>query len=346
KDKRPVTYCHFVPDSRIWHDKLDIAPVLCKCGAMAYIVDDATHHHGVKYRMLEFPFMQVDAFTTQALAGNPCAIVFAADTLTDAQMQQIALEMNLSETAFVLKSDKADFRARYFTPAAEIPLAGHPTIATIHALLERDDIQFSGSQHTIQLELQAGVIPVDIVREDDRVHITMTQNRPQFLNTYDPAEIMPAMGLTPDDVLAGYPIQTVSTGTPHLMIPLNSLDTLKRVAINAALYRPLREKHDFFGGPHLFCLEGITPEGTTFARHPNIPPGVHEDPFTGSSTGSMASYLWHYGLLEDPVFIAEQGHWMNRPGIAQVEIIGARDNIEAVRVGGEAVTIVRGTLYL
>ena len=83
-----------------------------------------------------FPFMQVDAFTNQRLAGNPCAVLFDADSLTDEAMLAIAREMNLAETAFVMRSDKADFRARYFTPALEIPLAGHPTIATVHALVE------------------------------------------------------------------------------------------------------------------------------------------------------------------------------------------------------------------
>lgn len=86
--------------------------------------------------MTKFPFMQVDAFTTQALGGNPCAVVFDADALDDAKMLAIAKEMNLSETAFIMASDKADFRFRFFTPSEEIPLAGHPTIASVFALIE------------------------------------------------------------------------------------------------------------------------------------------------------------------------------------------------------------------
>ncbi|MDQ7033331.1 MAG: PhzF family phenazine biosynthesis isomerase [Anaerolineae bacterium] len=148
------------------------------------------------------------------------------------------------------------------------------------------------------------------------------------------------------DALEGYPIQTVSTGTPHLMIPVKTLATLKHAVLNHTDYRTLRDNSDFFGGPHLFCIAGVTEAGDTFARHLGLPPDTHEDPFTGSSTGSMASYLWHYRLLEKPHFIAEQGHWMNRPGSAQVEIIGERDQIEAVRVGGEAVTVLSGTLYI
>ena len=99
----------------------------------------------------------MDAFTTKTYSGNPCAVVLEAEDLSDAAMQSIALEMNLSETAFVMSSDVADFRARYFTPVEEIPLAGHPTIATIYALLITGSIPYEDHAE-IQLELQAGVI--------------------------------------------------------------------------------------------------------------------------------------------------------------------------------------------
>lgn len=296
--------------------------------------------------MPQYPMMQVDAFTTQRLAGNPCAIVFEADNLTDDLMQAIALENNLSETSFVMQSNQADFKVRYFTPASEIPMAGHPTIATTHALIERGHIKLGNEPQTITLEMKAGIIPVEISKHDDLIRITMTQNPPQFFATYEPEAVMPAMGLSVDDVLEGYPIQTVSTGTKHLMIPLKSQDALRRATLNHSLYRALREQGDFFGGPHLFCLQGATDKGLTFARHPGLPPDTHEDPFTGSSTGSMASYLWRYGLLEKPTFIAEQGHWMNRPGAAYVEVLGSRENITGVRVGGEAVTVLDGMLMI
>jgi len=96
----------------------------------------------------------------------------------------------------------------------------------------------------------------------------------------------------------------------------------------------------------LFCLEGITPAGRTFARHFGVPPDTPEDPFTGSATGGMAVYLWHYDWIENPIFTAEQGHWMHRPGSATVEVIGPRDNIETVKVGGEAVAVLHGTLQI
>ena len=101
--------------------------------------------------MASFPFFRVDAFASEPLHGNPCAVVLDADGLTSDQMQAIAREQNLSETAFILHSDKADVRARYFTPAEEIPLAGHPTIASIHTLIEANRIKLSGERTRISL---------------------------------------------------------------------------------------------------------------------------------------------------------------------------------------------------
>ena len=293
-----------------------------------------------------FPFMQVDAFTDTPLSGNPCAIVFDADGLDDATMLAIAREMNLSETAFVVRSQVADVGARYFTPAEEIPLAGHPTIATIFALVETGRLALAGELTTISLELRVGPIPVEIFAQGGRVHkVVMTQKRPQFLRTYAAEEIMPLFGLTPDDAWPGVPIQTVSTGTPMLMVALRDHDALRRAQVDVGAYNRVRAAGDFFS-PHLFCLGGATVAGQTFARQFGIPPDTSEDPFTGSATGSMAAFLWRYGLIDRPRFVAEQGHWMQRPGQAEVEIVGPRDAIETVKVGGSAVTVLRGELTI
>jgi trans-2,3-dihydro-3-hydroxyanthranilate isomerase len=293
-----------------------------------------------------FPFMQVDAFAGRPLAGNPCAVIFDADDLEPATMQAIAREMNLSETAFVLRSSVADVRARYFTPAEEIPLAGHPTIATVHALIETQRLRLNGDLTRFMLELQVGPIPVEVTASEGVVQqIIMSQKAPQFLATYPAGTIMPIFGLDPADALPGVPIQTVSTGTPQLMIPVRDREVLREVTIDQRRYEALRKEGDFFS-THLFALRGATDEGHTFARHFSTPPDLFEDPFTGSSTGGMAAFLWRYGLLEMPRFIAEQGHWMGRPGSAQVEVVGPPGDISTVRVGGRAVTIIRGALSL
>jgi len=290
--------------------------------------------------------MQVDAFTDRPLAGNPCAIVFDADGLSDETMLAIAREMNLSETAFVLRSQVADFGARYFTPAEEIPLAGHPTIATVFALIETGRLVLKSDHTAITLELRVGPIRIDIQSQRGKVErIIMSQKKPQFLAKYDPAQVLPIFGLSVEDALPDVPIQTVSTGTPQLMIPLRNLEALRRAQLDIAAYNEFRTRSDFFS-PHLFCLTGVTVKGQTFARHFGTPPDTLEDPFTGSATGGMAAYLWHYGLIEHSQFIAEQGHWMNRPGQAIVEIVGPRDDIETVKIGGSAVTVLRGELMI
>lgn len=295
--------------------------------------------------MPTYPFMQVDAFTERPLAGNPCAIIFNADTLNAEQMLAIAKEMNLSETAFVLKSSVADVRARYFTPAEEIPLAGHPTIATIHALVETGRIQLQGDYTKISLELQVGPIPIELYATDSGVRVVMNQKKPQFLATLSPEDVMPHFGLETADCLPDFPPQIVSTGTPQLMIPVRNLEALHRARLNTATYSTFRHSAGFFS-PHLFCLQGATDQGDTFARHFGVPPDTMEDPFTGSATGGMAAYLWHHHLLSKPTFIAEQGHWMNRPGQARVEVVGPPDDIETVKVGGTAVTVMRGELTI
>ena len=129
------------------------------------------------------------------------------------------------------------------------------------------------------------------------------------------------------------------------MIPVRGLDVLRRCAVDMAGYTRFRAASDFFSA-HLFCLTGITEAGQTFARHFVTPPDLLEDPFTGSATGGMGVYVWRYGLVNGPNFVAEQGHWMNRPGQATVEVVGPPDGIETVKVGGGAVAVLRGELVM
>ena len=172
----------------------------------------------------------------------------------------------------------------------------------------------------------------------------MSQRKPQFLSTHRASDVMPAFGLSESDLLPGVPIQTISTGTPQIMIPLKGHDALHKAILDIEKYTALRNSSDFFS-PHLFCLQGVE-NGQTFARHFGVPPDTLEDPFTGSATGGMAAYLWHYSLTDSPTFIAEQGHWMSRPGQAFVEVIGPRDDIQTVKVGGSAITLLRGELTI
>ncbi len=295
--------------------------------------------------MSTYSLYQVDAFTRRPLGGNPCAVMFDCADLSDAIMLAIAREMNLSETSFVWRMDDGRFRARYFTPAEEIPLAGHPTIATIYALIDSGRLKPDGDYLKIPLVLRDGPVDVEIFAKDNKVErIVMSQRKPQFLATYRPWDVLPVFGLDESDLLTGAVIQTVSTGTPQLMILLKNHDSLRKAMPNLEKYAALHAVSDFFS-PHLFCLQGIE-HGATFARDFGLPPDTLEDPFTGSATGGMAAYLWHYGLIDSPTFIAEQGHWMSRPGQGYVEVVGPREDIQTVKVGGAAVTVFKGELTI
>ncbi|MCX6119280.1 MAG: PhzF family phenazine biosynthesis protein [Proteobacteria bacterium] len=291
---------------------------------------------------MKYSFIWVDAFTDQKFGGNPCAVFLSADALSDRQMLALAKETNLSETAFIVKSKSADFGARYFTPSEEIPLAGHPTIATIRSLIEARKITMDRPHKSISLELKAGIVAIDIFREgEDAFNIVMSQKKPEFLLTHDRKIVADLFGINESDLLPDCPVQTVSTGTPQLMVPVRTHDALQRARMNVSQYKAYKTTSDFFS-PHLFCVRGITNNGTTFARHFGVPSDTTEDSFTGSATGGMAAYLWHYGLIEKSNFVAEQGHWMGRPGKATVEVVGRPENIETVKVGGKSVIVAKG----
>jgi trans-2,3-dihydro-3-hydroxyanthranilate isomerase len=292
-----------------------------------------------------YPCLWIDAFTKTALGGNPCPVIFNAESLSSDEMQAITKEMNQSETAFILPSKTSHLKARYFTPEREIPLAGHPTIASIHAAIEAGLIKITADITDIQLELNEGPIKVRIEKLQGGILIRMFQRKPQFFEIHDPEKVLPIFDLSTADLLPGAKIQTVSTGTKQLMVPLKSHESLRKVSLQPEAYRKYREQTGFFSA-HLFTLKGLSADAATFARHPGVAPDTAEDAFTGSATGGMAAYLWKYGLLSEPKFIAEQGHWMGRPGRAFVEVQGTPDNIESVSVAGHAVTLMKGELSL
>ena len=292
--------------------------------------------------MASFPFFQVDAFTDVPLSGNPCAIILDADPLTSGKMQSIAREQNLSETAFILHSSKADVRARYFTPSEEIPLAGHPTIASIHLLIESGRIPLAGPKTTVSLELEAGIVSVDVLTALEEPNgIVMTQLKPQFLSLVPRNQVASTFGLHSDDLIPEKPVQVVSTGTPQLMVPVRNVDILGKIQVDTVSLSHLRQDFHFFSA-HLFALSN----SETLARHFANPPDVFEDPFTGSATGGMGAYLWHHDLIAQPTFIAHQGSWLKRPGQGRVTVLGPRTDISAVQVAGKAVTVITGTLNI
>ena len=286
----------------------------------------------------------VDAFTSRRYAGNPCGVVSHAEGLSDAQMQAIARELNLSETAFVFPSDRADFRVRFFTPATEIPLAGHPTIATMHALVEEGRIPIGKDRTRVTQELNVGVLPVDIEpNAGGNVRVLMTQAKPSFLRTLDRDACAQALGIGTSDMLAGLPVQVVSTGTPQAMIPVVSLAVLQHLKPDLRQLAAMEGAGGYFS-THVFALDAFEPPHRAHARHFAASAGIPEDPVTGSATGAMAAYLWKHGLLRQHTYTVEQGHIMGRPGIVEVEVDADGGEPVSVRVGGTAITVLRGTI--
>ena len=286
--------------------------------------------------------VQVDAFTSCPLQGNACAVLPDARGLDDGTMQRIAREMNLSETAFVFPGERSDFRVRYFTPASEIPMAGHPTVATAHALCELGLVP--RDRENITLEMPAGIIPVRIERKNPSTRYVMRQLTPKFMRTYSRARIAHALDLGEDDLLAHVTPQTVSTGTPQLMIALRDSSVLARVHPDVReLIRNVADR-DYFS-VHVFGREKAG-DIALRARHFADFGALIEDPFTGSASGGMAAYCAHYDILPARSYTIAQGDHIGRPGIGYINVIGEGDRIEAVEVGGEAVTVLRGTLTL
>ena len=292
--------------------------------------------------MRKLPFYWVDAFTKTKLGGNPCAVVVDAEDLSTEEMQALAKEFNISETAFLMRISGERYRARYFTVTRELPFAGHPTISCAHVLASTGRVEGK-----VVLELPAGEFPVTIENEGRGVtRSTMIQQAPKFMREYDRPQVARIFGLDPTELIPGVPIQTVSTGNPILMIPCTSLSAVRRARLgDEKAWAQLKEKGDF-NFPFLFCLGGATPKGTTFARLVGLAGADAEDPFTGSATGCMAAYLWNHGLIKGPSFIAEQGHFLGRPGEAEVGLVGEAKGIKGISVSGAAVTLVSGHLEI
>jgi trans-2,3-dihydro-3-hydroxyanthranilate isomerase len=262
--------------------------------------------------------------------------------------------MNLSETTYVLPATRATKRVRFFTPTAEIPLGGHPTIGTWWTLAElgRLDIPEDGICRVTQ-ETGSGVLPVDIHMANGKpTEVVMVQPLPAFEETtIDTDELSAALGGTPG--LVGDPApQVVSTGLPQLMVPIQSLRALQRLpsgGAGAGLASTLRE----VGSDCAMCytLETDSADATVHARMFAPGLGVPEDPATGSAAGALGSYLVWHGIIRphDGVasMIVEQGLEIGRPSRIHVEVaVGNGGEITEVRVGGRAVTVITGEVRL
>jgi len=307
-----------------------------------------TSEHGKKFLEVRV----VDVFTTQAFTGNPLAVVLDARDLTSEEMQRIAAEMNLSETTFVSPptKPKATYKMRIFTPAKEIPFAGHPSVGTAFVLAEEQRFNLKEPVTTIHQEVGIGVLPIDLYVQNKAVQkIMMTQGKPRFrLIIEDINAVARSLRVPPEEITkTGLSPQIVSTGLNQLMVPIKTLKTLAHLQPDFPLIKRLEESFGF-SGCYVFTFETISPEASAHVRFFAPSVGVWEDPATGSAAGGLGSYLLRWKALpinERPfTFIIEQGHEIKRPSKIHVEVQHRNKKPTKVRVGGQAVTVLKGII--
>jgi trans-2,3-dihydro-3-hydroxyanthranilate isomerase len=286
---------------------------------------------------------QWDVFSLKPLEGNSLAVFFDGRGLSDSEMQSVAKEMNLSETTFILPRDpqierERGVRVRIFTVQEELPFAGHPTLGTAFALRGN-----SGAREIV-LDLNVGRVPVKFEKAADESPFgEMTQVDPKFGNLHERDAIARATGLRIDDLDASLPIETVSTGLPYIVVPLKSLAVIQKLRVDLALADEYLRKTD---GKFLYFVarETVDPSARLHARMLFY---NGEDPATGSAAGCAGAWMVAHGVADaDHRVLIEQGVEMQRPSRIFVQASRNDNRIVNVRVGGNAVEVMRGEVFL
>lgn len=286
---------------------------------------------------------QIDSFTKTKFAGNPAGVITNADGLSDCEMQQIARELNNSETAFILSSNTNayDVHVRFFTPTREVPICGHATIAAHYARAVENKLK------TIRVyqKTGAGILPVDIIEENGDYRIVMTQGEVVFENIIDGENkysLLAALNLEDEDLIENNEIQIVSTGHSKVLIGIKSTETLNALKPNYDALTQLSQVINC-NGYYVFAFDSenkdILIHGRMFA--PAI--GINEDPVTGNANGPLGAYLVHHHLVKHNgkafTFKAIQGESINRAGIIEVEVRIEENEPVEVKVSGSAVIV-------
>lgn len=266
------------------------------------------------------------AFAKVKGGGNPAGVVIDAENLTEEQMQTIAKEVGYSETAFVFKSDKADFKVRFFTPTEEVDLCGHATIATFNLL--RDIGILSNGEYT--QETRAGVLKIYVLENE----VFMEQTLPIFSEMVKHDEILKAFSSTKGNYLStDLPVQVVSTGLREIFMPVKSLEVLNGLLPHNEKIIEVCKKYGALG-IHAFTLETLEHSN---AHTRNFAPlvGIDEESATGTANGALACYLHKYINSDILIYKMEQGYAMEKPSEITVKLI-VEDSILKVLVGGKA----------
>jgi len=286
------------------------------------------------------PFYLLDVFAENKYSGNQLAVIRVRNPLSDNDMQRIAREMNFSETTFILSETPRDggYDVRIFTPGEEVPFAGHPTLGTAYVIrneIARDTVD------RIVLNLKVGQIPVTFGKDGIA---WMKQLEPVFGKTLDRATLAPVLGLKLDEIDARFPIEEVATGLPHILVPLRSLESLKRARVDRDLYFDLI-KNTWAKLIMIFCPEPHEKKNDLSVRMFADAFGIPEDPATGSGNGCLAGYLVKHRYFGKPEIDirSEQGYEIGRPSLLYLRANEADGKLH-IHVGGKSVTVAKGEL--
>lgn len=294
------------------------------------------------------PFFFVDVFAVEPLSGNPLAVVDGAAALPLDLLQRIAREFNQSETTFVLPPTRAgaDWRLRSFTPAGvEVFGAGHNALGAWWWLAHAGKLSLRSDATSFHQEIGDRVLPVTIVRRDGQLaHIVMEQEPPvtgRIVEDADLDALAASLGLTRDELaVARVPCQVVSTGAPHLLVPIRDRDTVDRIRPDArALFDALARAGG--EGCYVYSQDPRVPEASAYARFFNPTVGIAEDPATGTAAGPLVTHLLAHGIVPPGVTTIEQGTAIGRTSLIQIEV-----DANQVRISGRGIVVASGHLHL
>jgi PhzF family phenazine biosynthesis protein len=290
---------------------------------------------------------QVDAFTETPLTGNPAGVVMDASGLSDQQMQAIAREMAVPETAFIVPPTLpgATIRIRWFTPSTEVNLCGHATIAAFHALAEEGmyGMEAPGT-HAFSAETRSGILPVTVVKEQRRTEVHFGLPLPEFARAAQfKLDVMRLLRIQIEDFDGRLPIVSAE----YLYVPVRRLHTIFALSPNLPAIAQFLENRKF-GGLCVFTTETIDRTSSVHSRFYAPHVGIPEDPVTGSANGPLGVYLFERGELEATgsslTIIGEQGDAIGRKGRVRIHLSLAGNHVESVMISGTAVTVIDGTI--
>ncbi len=289
-------------------------------------------------------FYIVDVFAKQPYSGNPLAVVVGEDALSDETMQKLAAETNYSETTFVTPEPEADggYRVRIFTPAREIVFAGHPILGTAWVLRHHVLPDATGP---VKLNLMLGQVPVTFEVSAEGKEVAWFLAPPVTPGkTCAPERMAAAVGVLPGDIDADFPIQQFSAGTSAMIVPLRSLDALRRSQLDLDAFTALAAE-GFPSLVYLFCRQTHHPGNNLCARFFFEAHGVREDPATGNGAAFLGAYLLKHRFFPEPEFSIriEQGYEVRRPSLIMLRARRV-DGSDEVSVGGYVMPVVRGEL--